>query len=47
MRLFVTRLTTWFAAFFIFGALGFSALPSAHADESKSFAGDAGESKPD
>ena len=36
MRLSITRLTTLFAAFFIFGALGFSALPLARADESKS-----------
>jgi dipeptidyl aminopeptidase/acylaminoacyl peptidase len=47
MRLSTTRLTTLFAAFLIFGALGFSAPPSVCANENKSFAGDAAESKSD
>jgi dipeptidyl aminopeptidase/acylaminoacyl peptidase len=47
MRLSTTRLTTLFAAFFIFGAPGFSVPPSVRADESNSFVSDAAESKSD
>src|SRR5258708_27911198 len=45
MRLSTTRLTTLFAVFFIFGAVGFSVPPSVRADESNSLAGDAAESR--
>src|SRR5258705_639333 len=47
MRLSTTRLTTSFAVFLIFGALGFSAPPSVSADESNPWASEAAEGESD